>query len=619
MAAILVASTVSVITGITSPASACVDQAAVNRGDSGFIPATAYLSTIAVAADDSIIMGSAGPRRLSNAGEELASYEGHTHGPGLVQQIFPLADGDVLMNRGVILRYEPDGTYTPGYAFFEGTHVHDFGADMLGNTAYVQPGTSTGAPTSLGEVRRRTPDGSLDPNFAGDGTSDVTLPTVENDPTLYPGIAGILPNAAGGVDLLALWGRTIPGVTLQFVRVAADGTVTELDRFVEPDLLRIEISEPFVSPEAWELLMISWSLDDPTVAQAQIIRVDLDTGAITNRRLPDFWRDLFRRAHLTRDRAGNVLASVGTAFSITNDSGIDPMLTDGTRGRWVQVLEPETTLSAEGIVGVGTLSTGEFVLGWHRPGTSTSGAHFFRGSASPGRFIDGSLSDQVTRLYRAALGRDPDAGGLAYWAGLRARGVSTADLAAQFLTGNEFQARFGNLDDRAFVTQLYLFVLGRNDDHDGAAYWEQQLRSGAVDRAAMLAFFADSIENIHRTDTLPPNPLDAELYRLYRAVFLRPPDVDGQCYWSGQRIAGLSLSDTANVFVSSPEFNSRYGDLDDRSFVMQLYANVLGRAADPDGLAYWIGQLSSGVTRGQVVLAFSESAEFLILTDSVPR
>jgi Domain of unknown function (DUF4214) len=44
--------------------------------------------------------------------------------------------------------------------------------------------------------------------------------------------------------------------------------------------------------------------------------------------------------------------------------------------------------------------------------------------------------------------------------------------------------------------------------------------------------------------------------------------------------------------------------------VTLLYQNVLGRAPDPAGLAAWVAVLDGGASRGQVLLGFSESAEY---------
>ena len=57
---------------------------------------------------------------------------------------------------------------------------------------------------------------------------------------------------------------------------------------------------------------------------------------------------------------------------------------------------------------------------------------------------------------------------------------------------------------------------------------------------------------------------------------------------------------------------SRYGALDDAQFVNLLYANVLGRAPDAGGLAFWVGELDAARrTRGRVMLGYSESAEYV--------
>ena len=48
-----------------------------------------------------------------------------------------------------------------------------------------------------------------------------------------------------------------------------------------------------------------------------------------------------------------------------------------------------------------------------------------------------------------------------------------------------------------------------------------------------------------------------------------------------------------------------------RRFVARVANNVLGRAPDAAGLAFWKGQLDAALmTRGQVMVGFSESAEY---------
>jgi hypothetical protein len=98
--------------------------------------------------------------------------------------------------------------------------------------------------------------------------------------------------------------------------------------------------------------------------------------------------------------------------------------------------------------------------------------------------------------------------------------------------------------------------------------------------------------------------------RLYRAYFLRDPDLGGLRYWVAKRHGGLTLSAIASQFARSSEFVRRYGTMANRAFVAKLYQNVFGRSADVGGLAFWTKRLDKHVnSRGQVVLQFSESSE----------
>jgi hypothetical protein len=70
----------------------------------------------------------------------------------------------------------------------------------------------------------------------------------------------------------------------------------------------------------------------------------------------------------------------------------------------------------------------------------------------------------------------------------------------------------------------------------------------------------------------------------------------------------------ADSFAASQEFINRYGAMSNRDYVAQLYRDVLGREADPDGLDHWTGLLDGGgTTRGQILIGFSESQEAIHL------
>jgi hypothetical protein len=98
--------------------------------------------------------------------------------------------------------------------------------------------------------------------------------------------------------------------------------------------------------------------------------------------------------------------------------------------------------------------------------------------------------------------------------------------------------------------------------------------------------------------------------RLYFAYLLRIPEQAGLAYWIGRKRTGTSLNAISNAFAASSEFKTRYGSLTNSQFVNLVYQNVLGRPGDSGGMAFWTGQLDQHkATRGQVMVAFSESSE----------
>ena len=108
--------------------------------------------------------------------------------------------------------------------------------------------------------------------------------------------------------------------------------------------------------------------------------------------------------------------------------------------------------------------------------------------------------------------------------------------------------------------------------------------------------------------------------RLYLAFHNREPD-DTEFMLDVGRYRGgdVNLEDLADELASSQEFITRYGLLTDERYVELVYRNTLRREPDEDDLAFWITNLANGYGRGSVMLAFSESEEFVRRTaTSVP-
>ncbi len=112
------------------------------------------------------------------------------------------------------------------------------------------------------------------------------------------------------------------------------------------------------------------------------------------------------------------------------------------------------------------------------------------------------------------------------------------------------------------------------------------------------------------------NEVNASVYRLYCAYFLRYPDLAGFGFWFDTHVnEGWSLARISDFFATGAEFDATYGSLNNDQFVTLIYNNVLSRSPEPVGYAFWVNQLNSGgFTRGEVMLFFSQSDEFKGLT-----
>jgi serralysin len=72
----------------------------------------------------------------------------------------------------------------------------------------------------------------------------------------------------------------------------------------------------------------------------------------------------------------------------------------------------------------------------------------------------------------------------------------------------------------------------------------------------------------------------------------------------------MGLYDVSRECINSAEFKSIYGEtLSPTDFVTLLYRNVLVREPDTGGLNYWIGRINTGMSKEEVLIHFSESAE----------
>ena len=123
-------------------------------------------------------------------------------------------------------------------------------------------------------------------------------------------------------------------------------------------------------------------------------------------------------------------------------------------------------------------------------------------------------------------------------------------------------------------------------------------------------------DRLHGGDAAEWSAAEGVVYRLYLATLDREPDAAGLESWVSLFESGaLTQPEIASGFVNSLEFQTTYGALSDTEFVELLYNNVLGRSSDPAGLSSWRDALTDGLSRADVVLGFSNSAEFITNTE----
>src|SRR5438309_5423195 len=85
--------------------------------------------------------------------------------------------------------------------------------------------------------------------------------------------------------------------------------------------------------------------------------------------------------------------------------------------------------------------------------------------------------------------------------------------------------------------------------------------------------------------------------QVYQDLLLRPVDLGGLAFWSGQLDAHMPQATVARSLAHSAEYYAT-------NIVRPAYLQFLGRPADADGLSFWVGQLQGGVTDEQLQAGF---------------
>lgn len=110
-----------------------------------------------------------------------------------------------------------------------------------------------------------------------------------------------------------------------------------------------------------------------------------------------------------------------------------------------------------------------------------------------GIWVPDAEATTIARLYYAALDRAPDAEGLKSWTNALETSASLEKIVGGFMQSEEFQTRYGKLDDGMFVDVLYDNVLDRVADVSGKGVWTYALSQG-MSREQVVLGFSESLE-----------------------------------------------------------------------------------------------------------------------------
>ncbi|MGJ8596101.1 DUF4214 domain-containing protein [Sulfitobacter sp.] len=112
----------------------------------------------------------------------------------------------------------------------------------------------------------------------------------------------------------------------------------------------------------------------------------------------------------------------------------------------------------------------------------------------------GAEAATVFRLYQGLLDRNPDPQGFNNWITALEDGMPLLNVVGSFVASQEFQNRYGSLNNGDFVELLYNNVLGRSSDAQGFANWVGALDSGSLSRAEVARGFTQSPEYRNNSD-----------------------------------------------------------------------------------------------------------------------
>jgi len=104
-----------------------------------------------------------------------------------------------------------------------------------------------------------------------------------------------------------------------------------------------------------------------------------------------------------------------------------------------------------------------------------------------------------------------------------------------------------------------------------------------------------------------------EIAKLYVATFDRAADADGLAYWISDGTSATTsltdIEDLASAMTDSAEYKALYDGMDREHIVTAMYNNLFDRAPDASGLTYWVSGDGATVPVDELIIALINGAK----------
>ncbi|HEX5446523.1 MAG TPA: DUF4214 domain-containing protein, partial [Pirellulales bacterium] len=220
----------------------------------------------------------------------------------------------------------------------------------------------------------------------------------------------------------------------------------------------------------------------------------------------------------------------------------------------------------------------------------------------------------ISELYRDLLHRQVDSTALPFWSKQLEQGQTRLQV-AEAIIKTAMPSELGE----DLVRGMYQKFLGREADAGGLAFWtgvvnHQSLEDTEAAFVATPEFFAQA-----------GGTNDGYINRLFQVALDRAPEASGRAQFEADLAAGMSREQVAQIVFSSHEYHQDQVrgyfqspvDTNDRSNPAVSYLDdldFLDRPADPAGVAAFTASLDHGMAEQQIWADFLSSDEFFAKT-----